>query len=121
MTSGRSEHIQNGGTTHPAVCLHEERWQIIKEHLSRIEEKVDLLASDHTDHVKKMFEGNGKPAIIPDLSHRVASIEAAMLPRDDVRDVVVAFKAGKAILWTVGVVAAIGFAGILFWHLFKKA
>ena len=123
--TGRSEFVENGGH---AVCHFPARWQEVqddrrafKESLERIEAMLTKLSDDHDEHVKKLFEGNGHPAIIPDLKQRLALLEGNVLPRDDVRDVVQAFKVGKSVLYTVGLVAAVGFCGILFWHLFRKA
>jgi hypothetical protein len=107
--SGRSEFIANGGH---AVCLHTERWDVTLETMQRIERKLD-------SHNKKLFEGNGHEAIIPAYDKRLSKLESNMLPRDDVRDVVQAFKVGKGILYAVGVVAAIGAAAMLFWHFFQ--
>jgi hypothetical protein len=120
-TTGRAEFINNHQCAFPA------RWQEIqddrksfREALERIEAVLSKLSDDHDEHVRKLFEGNGHPAIIPDLKQRLATLEGNIMPRDDVRDVVQAFKVGKAILWTVGMVAAVGFSATLFWHLFKK-
>jgi hypothetical protein len=107
--SGRSEFIGNGGH---AVCLHTERWDVTLATMQRIERKLD-------HHNQKLFEGNGHEAIIPAYDKRLSKLESNMLPRDDVRDVVQAFKVGKGILYAVGIVAAIGAAAMVFWHFFQ--
>jgi len=109
MSTGRSEFAENGGHS---ICLHPERWQSVDEALKRIEEKLDR-------HAVKLFEGNGHEAIIPAYDKRLSKLESNMLPRDDVRDVVQAFKVGKGILYAVGIVAAIGAAAMVFWHFFQ--
>lgn len=118
-TTGRAEY-QRGN-----VCAFPERWQEVqddrkyfREQLADIKALLTKLSSDHDEHVKKLYTGNSHPAVIPTINQRITTLEQTVLPRDDVRDVVVAFKVGKAILITVAGVAALGFLGILFWHLF---
>lgn len=113
---------------HPSDCAFPEKWQEVqddrryfRETLTRIETKLDGLADDHDTHVKKMFEGNGKPAIIPSFDKRIEKLEAAMVPRDDVVEMVKAYSVGKRIILGVAAVASIGFAATLFFHLFRKA
>lgn len=118
MSTGRSDFVSTGGH---GVCLHQDRWDEVRAALRRIEDKVDKLDGDHDDLHHKMFEGNGKPAIIPTLELRVASLEREIVPRDDVRDMVSAFKVGRTIIMAIATVAAVGFAGIAFWHFFKRA
>jgi hypothetical protein len=122
--SGRSDFIENGGHL---GCKFPERWQEVhddrkafKDILTRIEGKLDTLANDHNHHVTKMFQGNGKPAIIPTLENRLTLLETAMVPHDDVVEMVNAFKIGKGCIISIASVAALGFLAILFWHLFQK-
>ena len=45
------------------VCLHPERWQEVRDALKRIEDKLDRLDDSHGDLHKRMFVGNGTPAM----------------------------------------------------------
>jgi hypothetical protein len=58
--SGRSDYIQGHNENHEK-CLHEGRWEIISAQLARIENKLD-------DHNKRLFLGNGTPALATTVS-----------------------------------------------------
>ena len=100
---------QNGHET----CLHPERWDHVTKSLERIEGKLDT-------HNVRLFEGNGHEAIIPAFDKRLFKLEAAVVPRDDVMQMVNAFRVGRGIIIAIATVAAIGFAGMVFWHFFRR-
>ena len=94
------------------VCLHEDRWENVERGNSRIEAKLDKL-------YEKLFDGNGTPAAIPAIHNRLTILEKDSVPRDDLVEMLKAFKVGKALCWAIGSVAAIGAAGMAFFHFFK--
>lgn len=115
--SGRAERIE---LTSHGVCLHPERWERVEGKvdgntaaLERIERKLE-------HHNVKLFEGNGREAIIPSFDKRLSKLEEAVVPRDDVMQMVNAFRVGRGIILGIATVAAIGFLGTLFWHLFQR-
>lgn len=69
---------------------------------------------------KRLLLGNGTPAIIPAIERRLDRLENDQVAHDDLIAIVRAFKTGRWIMIMIGLTAAIGFLGILFWHLFEK-
>ena len=94
------------------ICLHEDKWESVEKGNARIEAKLDKL-------YEKLFDGNGTPAIIPAFTIRLTNLERDTVPRDDLVEMLKAFKVGKALCWAIGSVAAIGAAGMAFFHFFK--
>lgn len=98
---------------HPTQCLHEERWEHI---LSELENSSLLIRDIH----HKLFIGNGREAMIPSLDKRITRLEDGLIPRDDMRDVLQAYRVGRYLISGIALVAAVGFLGILFWSLFQR-
>lgn len=93
-------------------CLHEDKWDIVEDRTERIENKLDKL-------YEKLFDGNGAPAAIPDITRRLTVLEHDAVSRDDIIEMLRAFKVGKALCWAIGSVAALGAVATIFFHFFK--
>lgn len=66
-------------------CLYPDRWQEesdfhreIRESLKRLESKVDSLADDHGDLHKRVFVGNGQPAMFVQLREHEQTIQGML-------------------------------------------
>lgn len=57
-------------------CFHPERWQEVRDALKRIEEKLDKLDDGHNDLHKRVFIGNGQPAMLTTLREHDQTLKA---------------------------------------------
>ena len=132
MGAPNEHHIEtrsyDGPERRAHICDQSDRIAHIEAEQAAVKTSISfmLAQSSETNSIvkhleQKLLTGNGKDAIVVEWDKRLTKLESSIVPRDDVMEMVSAFKIGRGCIISIATVAAIGFLAILFWHLFKKA
>lgn len=54
--------------------------------VAEVNVQLESLTGSHHDLKHKMFDGNGQPAVIPEIKTRLALVEDRMIPRDELQE-----------------------------------